>query len=122
MAKATITDIVSHLSSLNLIHGQLVTHEASTSLASWREALARSSNVPESYRLVKTLVFKPKTSKTAPQTPVVVFAHDETETNSAALGKKFNLKDLRLAPEDLLNSLFGVNKDASTHAPTLQSS
>ena len=113
MTKATVTDIVSHLSSLNLIHGKLVTHE-STLQSSWRDALAKSSDVPQSFQLVKTLVFKPKTSKTAPQTPVVVFAREETETSSAALGRKFNLKDLRLAPEDLLISLFGVNKDAST--------
>jgi hypothetical protein len=122
MAKATVADIVSHLSSLNITPGKLLTHESSTSPSSWRDALAKSSDVPRSYQLVKSLVFKPKTSKTAPQTLLVVFAREETETSSAALGKKFNLKDLRLAPEDLLNSLFGVNKDASACALMLKSS
>lgn len=115
MAKASVADIVAQLSSINITTGKLVAHESSTSPASWRDALGKASDVPESYQLVKTLVFKPKTSKTASQTPLVVVAREETETSSSALAKKYNLKDLRLAPEDLLTSLFGVTKDACTH-------
>lgn len=114
MASSSVGDIVSQLASLDIKPhgGKLVAHESSTSPASWRDALSKTTDVPASYELVKTLVFKPKTSKTAPQTPLIVIAREETETSSAALGRKYNLKDLRLAPEELLQSLFGVNKDA----------
>ena len=57
-------------------------------------------------------MFKPKTAKGATVIPVVVFAREETDTNSAALGKKLNLKELRLASEDLLKEFFGVDKDS----------
>ena len=44
--------------------------------------------------------------------PVVVIAQEETETSSAALGKKLNLKELRLANAELLKEFFGVDKDS----------
>ena len=50
--------------------------------------------LPKSFELIKTLVFKPKTAKTATPIPVVVIARDETETSSGALGKRLNLKEL----------------------------
>lgn len=112
---SSVGDIVSKLTELSITpHGKLVAHESSTSPASWRDALSKTTDVPASYELVKTLVFKPKTSKTAPQTPVVVVAREGTETSSEALGKKYNLKGLRLADGAALQSLFGVDKDACT--------
>jgi len=51
------------------------------------------------------LLFKPKTSKTATPTPVLVIAQESTETNSGAIGKHLNLKELRLASEDLIKSV-----------------
>ncbi|KAG1793672.1 uncharacterized protein HD556DRAFT_1527450 [Suillus plorans] len=44
--------------------------------------------------------------------PVIVIACEETETSSLALGKKLNLKELRLASEDLLADFFMLNKNS----------
>lgn len=99
---------------LKTFSGRAVTHEPSTSPASWREALkSAKGDVPEKFELLKTLVFKPRTAKTAVPIPVIVIAGEETETSSGALGKKLNLKELRLATEDLIHEFFGVTKDGS---------
>lgn len=50
-------------------------------------------------------MFKPKTAKSATPTPVLVIAQESTETNSGAIGKYLNLKELRLASEDLIKSV-----------------
>ncbi|KAG2111806.1 hypothetical protein BD769DRAFT_1493834 [Suillus cothurnatus] len=80
--------------------------------ASWRETLLATSSAPKSFELIKTLVYKPKTAKTAIPVPVVVIAREETETSSSALGKKLNLKELRLASEDLLAEFFALDKNS----------
>jgi prolyl-tRNA synthetase len=74
-----------------------------TSIAVWKEALQTAPKAPKKLELLKVLVFKPKTAKYATPVPVVVMARDGTETNSSLLGKKLNLKELRLASEDLLS-------------------
>ena len=51
------------------------------------------------------LLFKPKTAKTATPTPVLVLALESTETSSGAIGKLLNLKELRLASEDLIKQV-----------------
>ncbi|KZT41612.1 prolyl-tRNA synthetase [Sistotremastrum suecicum HHB10207 ss-3] len=92
-----------------------VSHAAATSPAVWKEHLQGAKaqgGVPESFELLKTLVLKPKTAKTAIPVPVLVIAREETDTNSTALGKKLNLKELRLANEDLLKEFFGADKDS----------
>ncbi|KAG1800638.1 uncharacterized protein BJ212DRAFT_1497976 [Suillus subaureus] len=81
------------------------------SLESVAQSLAGLSITP-SASLIKTLVDKPKTAKTAIPVPVVVIAREETETSSSALGKKLNLKELRLASEDLLAEFFALDKDS----------
>ncbi|KAF9517777.1 hypothetical protein BS47DRAFT_1375516 [Hydnum rufescens UP504] len=108
----SVADTVSRLSTLRISHSAPVKHGAATSPATWKDALANSDSVPQSYQLIKTLVFKPKTAKNATPIPVIVIASEDTETSSATLSKKLNLKDLRLAPEDLLTSFFGIDKDA----------
>ena len=107
--------VLQNLSKLSINSTKLVSHGAATSPAAWREALLASENAPKSFELTKTLVFKPKTAKTASPVPVVVIAREETETNSTALGKKFNLKDLRLAPADLLTEFFALDKDSRAY-------
>ncbi|KAJ7600519.1 hypothetical protein C8J56DRAFT_999732 [Mycena floridula] len=87
-------------------------HPETSSPATWQQALSTSSSTPASFELIKTLVYKPKTAKTATPVPVVVIARDATETNSGAIGKKLNLKELRLASEDLLTEFFSLNKDS----------
>lgn len=93
-----------------------VTHAAATSPVAWREELKKSAGAPSAYELTKTLVFKPKTAKTATVVPVVVIAREDTETSSAALGKKLNLKELRLASGDLLSEFFSLDKDSRMYA------
>nr|GAT55100.1 predicted protein [Mycena chlorophos] len=88
-----------------------ISHSTTTSPASWREALDANASVPD-YHLIKTLVFKPKTAKSATPIPVVVIARNDTETSSSALGKHLNLKELRLAPEDLLTEFFALDKNS----------
>ncbi|KAF8327228.1 prolyl-tRNA synthetase [Cantharellus anzutake] len=108
----SMADITSKLRALNLTHGAFVSHAPTTSPASWKEELTKTGNVPTPYQLVKTLVFKPKTAKNATPIPVIVIAREDTETNSSALGKRLNLKDLRLASADILQEFLGVDKDA----------
>lgn len=92
-----------------------VKHAAATSPAAWREALlASGSTLPDNFQLTKTLVFKPKTAKNATPVPVVIIAREETETSSAAVGKKLGLKELRLAAPDLLTEFFKLDKDSRT--------
>ncbi|KAI9460817.1 hypothetical protein HD554DRAFT_2206822 [Boletus coccyginus] len=100
------------LASLSITPAATVIHAETNSPASWRDALLANPSVPESFELIKTLVYKPKTAKTATPVPVVVIARDETETSSSALGKKLNLKELRLASEDLLAEFFGLDKNS----------
>lgn len=108
----TTDELTARLSALSLTSVAQCAHPAISNPAEWKEALGQSAGIPQSFELCKTLVFKPKTAKTATPIPVVVIARDETETNSAALGKKFNLKELRLAADDLLREFFGLDKNS----------
>jgi hypothetical protein len=91
-----------------------VSHSSTNSPAAWRDALVATPSVPASFELIKTLIFKPKTAKTATPVPVVVIARESASVNSTAIGKKLNLKDLRLASEDLLKEFFALDKDSRT--------
>ena len=109
---ASLESLTQVLESLSITPTTSVLHGETTSPAAWREALQGTQQAPNDFELIKTLVFKPKTAKSATPVPVVVIARDETETNSGALGKKLNLKELRLASEDLLSEFFSLNKDS----------
>lgn len=109
---ATLDSVSQSFSLLKIKPTAEVVHAATTSDAAWREALQGAEGVPDKFELLKTLVFKPKTAKTATPIPVVVVAREETQTNSGALGKKLNLKELRMAPEDLLKEFFALDKNA----------
>lgn len=106
--------LTASLASLRITPTATVFHADTNSPASWRDALLANPSVPESFELIKTLVYKPKTAKTATAVPVVVIARDDTETSSSALGKKLNLKELRLASEDLLAEIFNLDKNSRT--------
>lgn len=56
----------------------------------------------------KTLVFKPKTAKTATPVPVVVFALQDTQTPSGAIAKAAGVKEPRLAKDDLVQEFFST--------------
>lgn len=100
------------LASLSITPAATVSHADTNSPTSWRDALLATPSAPASFELIKTLVYKPKTAKTATPVPVVVIARDDTETSSSALGRKLNLKELRLASEDLLTEFFGLDKNS----------
>jgi hypothetical protein len=51
------------------------------------------------------LIFKPKTAKSAIPTPVMVVAKESTETSSSSISRLLNLKELRLASEDLIKDV-----------------
>lgn len=55
---------------------------------------------------VKSLVFKPKTVKTATPVPIVVVALQSTTTPSPLIAQETSLKDPRLARDDLVSSFF----------------
>jgi prolyl-tRNA synthetase len=76
--------------------------EASLSLLSLAEP------TPEGSAPVKSLVFKPKTAKTASPVPIIVVALTTTQTPSGIIAKSANAKDPRLAKNDLTNEFFGV--------------
>ncbi|PPQ69797.1 hypothetical protein CVT24_003073 [Panaeolus cyanescens] len=107
-----VNELVQKLESLSIKPSVSLKHAETTSPASWKEAIIASGSAPAEFELIKTLVYKPKTAKTATPVPVVVIARDATETNSGAIGKKLNLKELRLASEDLLKEFFSLNKDS----------
>ncbi|KAJ7065919.1 hypothetical protein B0H15DRAFT_794505 [Mycena belliarum] len=100
------------LASLSIASVASVSHSETTSPVTWRDALEANTSTPKPFELIKTLVYKPKTAKTATPVPVVVIARDDTETNSAAIGKKLNLKEMRLASEDLLTEFFSLDKNS----------
>ncbi|KAF8886533.1 prolyl-tRNA synthetase [Infundibulicybe gibba] len=100
------------LESLSIKPTVTISHAETTSPATWRETLAAHASAPKDFQLIKTLVYKPKTAKSATPVPVVVIAREDTETNSGAIGKKLNLKELRLASEDLLKEFFALDKNS----------
>ena len=104
--------ITKSLSKLSIAPAAAVSHGATNSPASWREALEGSSAAPKEFELIKTLVYKPKTAKTATPVPVVVIAREKSDVPSGVLGKTLNLKELRLASEDLLKEFFSLDKNS----------
>ncbi|KAH3666409.1 hypothetical protein WICMUC_005677 [Wickerhamomyces mucosus] len=55
---------------------------------------------------LKTLVFKPKTAKTATPIPIIVLALQSTSTPSGLIASSANVKDPRLAKDDLVEQFF----------------
>ena len=97
---------------LSIAPAARVSHAPTNSPAAWREALEAHADAPKGFELVKTLVYKPKTAKTATPVPLVIIAREATEVNSGAIGKKLGLKELRFASEDLLQEFFSSDKNS----------
>lgn len=110
---ASLESITQSLATLSIQPAAVVNHDA-TDAANWREALRASADAPESFETLKTMVYKPKTAKTATPVPLVIIARESTEVNSNAVGKKLNLKEVRVASEDLLKEFFSLDKDSRT--------
>lgn len=105
-------EIAHQLAALAIAPTATLTHAETTSPATWKDTLIASGSAPASFEIIKTLIYKPKTAKTATTIPVVVIAREETETNSGAIGKALNLKELRLASDDLLKEFFALDKNS----------
>ena len=114
----SLENTLSTLAALSIEPKGSLVHAAACDPASWKAALdgapaSTKAAVPSSYKITKTLIFKPKTAKTATPVPIVVIASDETDTkNSSALGKRVNQKELRLAGDDLIQEFFALDKDS----------
>jgi prolyl-tRNA synthetase len=115
---SSLDQITQALAALSVKPIATVSHAATNSPASWKDALSANTSSPKSFELIKTIVYKPKTAKNATPTPVVVIAREETETASGLLGKKLNLKELRLASEELLSEFFSLDKNSRAHFTT----
>ncbi|WWC60772.1 proline-tRNA ligase [Kwoniella dejecticola CBS 10117] len=104
----TVSDatILERLKSLSITHPEVISHSPVKGSAEWSAELSTTAPNLSSTSLTKTLLFKPKTAKTATPTPVLVLAKESTETSSGALGRLLDLKELRLSSEDLIKSVF----------------
>lgn len=111
---ASLDSLTQSLASHSITPSATVQHAPANTPTSWREALEASESAPKSFELIKTLVYKPKTAKTATPIPLVVIARENTDVVSGALGKKLNLKELRLASQDLLTECFSLDKNSRT--------
>ncbi|WWC89706.1 proline-tRNA ligase [Kwoniella dendrophila CBS 6074] len=114
MSGVTVTDstILERLSKLQIKHDEIINHSAVKNGQEWSAELSISSPGLNSISITKTLLFKPKTAKTATPTPVLVLAKESTETSSGLIGKYLELKELRLASEDLIKSVFPEIKNS----------
>jgi prolyl-tRNA synthetase len=109
---ATLDSATQALAALSITPSDTVNHASASSPAGWKEALQTAPGGPKEFELLKVLIFKPKTAKGATPVPVVVVARDTTETSSSSLAKHLNLKELRLASDDLLSEFFSLDKDS----------
>ena len=111
---STMDAINSALQALSIQTQKVVKHAAASSPESWKQAItdvASSLGLPGAPQYTKTLVYKPKTAKTATPTPVVLIAKDDTETNTNALAKHLGQKEMRLATPELLTEFLNATKD-----------
>ncbi|KDN36289.1 putative proline-tRNA ligase [Tilletiaria anomala UBC 951] len=106
----SLADVQARLASLSVSGNNIISHAATASPEEYKNAVS-SSSAPASTAHLKTLVFKPKTAKTAKPVPVVIIARDETDTVTGALGKKLDIKEMRLAAPELLQEFFNATKD-----------
>ncbi|PWZ00860.1 putative proline-tRNA ligase [Testicularia cyperi] len=101
------------LSALSIQTEKVVKHAAANSPESWKQAV---SDVASSLGLAgqnytKTLVYKPKTAKSATPTPVVLIAKDDSDYSTNAVAKHIGQKEMRLATPELLTEFLKANKD-----------
>lgn len=77
-------------------------------LAQTLAALSLATVTSEAAVPTKTLVFKPKTAKSATPVPVLVFALHSTQTPSPLIALFAQVKEPRLAKDDLVQQFFAV--------------
>ena len=102
--------ITSSLANLSITPTATVQHASASAPQAWRESLEASSSAPSSFELIKIVVYKPKTAKTATPVPVVIIASEKVDYTAASVARKLGVKDPRIAAEDLLGDFFGQDK------------
>ena len=112
---SSLDQVTQALAALSIQPTATVSHVPANSPASWKDALSANTTSPQSFELIKIIVYKPKTAKNATPVPVVVIAREVSEIPSGALAKKLNLKELRVASEDLLSEFFALDKNSRAH-------
>lgn len=101
--------LVSSLQSLSINATPLTQQQAANAEADW------ASTLPEGVIATKTLLFKPKTAKSAQPKPVLIVALESTDVGSAnVLAKEIGVKDIRAAQDDLWTEWLGAGKDAAS--------
>ncbi|KAL7424289.1 hypothetical protein Q5752_001879 [Cryptotrichosporon argae] len=102
MSAVSDADILARFGKLSLTP-EVLAHAAVKGGAEWKAELDKAGKADVA--LTKTLLFKPKTAKSATPTPVLVVARDDTATSSGAIAKLLDFKELRLASEDLIKEV-----------------
>lgn len=86
----------------------LYQHQSIMALEQSLAALSLSLASSEAAVPVKSLVFKPKTAKTATPVPVIVIALQTTQTPSGLIASAAGVKEPRLAKDELVQEFFSV--------------
>ncbi|ODQ63804.1 proline-tRNA ligase [Nadsonia fulvescens var. elongata DSM 6958] len=92
----------SQLAALSL---QAISHDSPANNGEWASILA-AQGLDHSYELIKVLVFKPKTAKSATVVPIVLIALNDTVAPAGLIAKLVGAKDPRLASADLVAEFF----------------
>ncbi|KAJ1032388.1 hypothetical protein NDA16_000415 [Ustilago loliicola] len=101
------------LSALSIKSEKVVKHAAANSPESWKSAVTDVASILgfSTSNCTKTVVFKPKTAKSATPTPVVLIAKDDSEYNTGAVAKHIGQKEMRLAAPEVLKEFLNATKD-----------
>jgi prolyl-tRNA synthetase len=116
----SLSTVLESLNSLSLTPPS-VTHIPSPTPTLWRSTLLSTPSVPQQFTLLRSLIFKPKTAKTAVPVPIVVIVRDGVEIAVGPLGKKLGVKEMRLVGQEMVTEILGVDKDSGPY-PFLPSS
>lgn len=98
---------------VGLTNAKVISHSAAADAAHWAATIATHppSCCPKSYLLAKTLALKPKGGNAS---LIIIVAHESAQVNINALVKQFGAKEARLANDDVLKSILGVDKNDVT--------
>ncbi|KAF3907662.1 hypothetical protein AA313_de0206368 [Arthrobotrys entomopaga] len=84
-------------------------HEKCKNIVEWHTQLDNLSSKPDfDYKLVKTMVFKPKAPKSETVPLIVLLALEDSQTPSATICKAVSVKEARLANEDAVAGALSV--------------
>ncbi|EIW66374.1 hypothetical protein TREMEDRAFT_45824 [Tremella mesenterica DSM 1558] len=117
---STDEEIISKLHKLSFTSTEVVRHEPVKGGVEWKVELEKVGK--GGVGLTKTLLFKPKTAKSATPTPVLLIARESTQTSSSLLATQLNLKDLRLASLDLIKEVIPAAQTPEDVSPLLLTS